>query len=252
VPVIVDKDLFDRVQERLDLNMKFSHRNNKRSDYLLTGLLVCTCGQSRTGDPGANGNLYYRCTNRLHRFPMKRTCFEGGVSATILDALVWQNLQALLSDPERIEAHASAWLETQHKAAEATKATDLDQLSEKLIAEEQRYAKAYGSGFMSEEVFNERMRDVLQRRKALTKKRQKAEATKLASVTISPKELAAKTSSLLKDLDFTDKKDIIRRVIQKIEVDQKEATVWGLIPLLSDGKVGLNAKHWHRWLAQRR
>ncbi|HTE22825.1 MAG TPA: hypothetical protein VK674_07375 [Candidatus Limnocylindria bacterium] len=44
-------------------------------------------------------------------------------------------------------------------------------------------------------------------------------------------------------MDFTDKKDITRGVIKKIEVNQKEATVWGLIPLLSDAKVGLNAEY---------
>lgn len=249
VPRIVSDELYEKVQERLVLNMKHSRRNNKKNDYLLVSLVQCTCGQSRTGDPGANGNLYYRCTDRLHRYPMPRKCYEGGVSATILDAVVWQKLEALLFNPSLIQKHAEKWLKTQERASEAANTENVVHQRQKLIAEEQRYAKAYGGGLMSEEVYDERMRDVMLRRKSLEKKADKLENVKVSHVTISAKALAEQTASLLKRLDFTDKKDIVRRAINKVEVNQKEATVWGFIPMPTDGKVGLNAKYWNRRIA---
>ena len=243
VTPLVEKELFDRVQTRLDANKKFSRRNNKRNDYLLTGLMVCSCGQSRTGDPGANGNLYYRCTNRLHKFPLQRTCDEGGVSATILDAIVWRKLEALLSNPAQIKKHADKWLKDQQRQSNTITREQLEGQLRKLLAEEQRYATAYGNELMSDEVYRDRMSDVFERRKQLSERRDELESVDVQRASISAQELVDKTATLFKGIDFDLKKDVVRRVIDKIEINQKESTIWGLIPVTSDGKVGLNAQY---------
>lgn len=72
VPRIISDELFAKVQDQLELNLKFARRNNKKNEYLLTGVIDCICGKPRTGDPANNGHLYYRCTDRLSRFPMPR------------------------------------------------------------------------------------------------------------------------------------------------------------------------------------
>lgn len=43
---------------------------------------------------------------------------------------------------------------------------------------------------------------------------------------------------LVQDLDFTNKKAIIQKIVTKVVATKKEITVWGLIPLLTTGKVG--------------
>jgi hypothetical protein len=64
VPRIIEPELFYRVQDRLAKN-KRARSNNKKHNYLVSGLIDCVCGYARTGDP-ANGNLYYRCNDRMN------------------------------------------------------------------------------------------------------------------------------------------------------------------------------------------
>jgi len=84
VSPIIDKPLFDKVQKQLELNKKFSPRNTKR-EYLLQGLIYCPCGQKRTGE-GIRNHEYYRCTSRLHSFPLPSQCHEGGVNTKVVYA----------------------------------------------------------------------------------------------------------------------------------------------------------------------
>ena len=144
VDPIIDEDLFGKVQNQLALNKKFSSRNNTVNPYLLTGLILCQCGKSRSGQGAGCGSTYYRCTDRSSRFPMptERECLEGGVAVKILDAVVWDKLAAFLKDPKLMQEQAERWAK---KAGERNQESALDAprdaLSE-LNAEEERYAKA--------------------------------------------------------------------------------------------------------------
>ena len=68
IPAIVPKELFDRVQEKLEKNKKAPARHKAEDDYLLTTKLFCgycgayLCGErgtSRTGDV----HHYYKCVS---------------------------------------------------------------------------------------------------------------------------------------------------------------------------------------------
>lgn len=65
VPAIVEEKMFDLAQQKLKDNIKFAPRNNKKHNYLLSGLLRCkTCSYSIYGKPASNSKykrLYYRC-----------------------------------------------------------------------------------------------------------------------------------------------------------------------------------------------
>lgn len=68
IPVIVPQELFDRVQQRLEMNKKAPARHKAEDDYLLTTKLFCgTCGAMMVGECGtsASGRThhYYRCVN---------------------------------------------------------------------------------------------------------------------------------------------------------------------------------------------
>jgi len=59
------------------------------------------CGRSRTGEGPLKGkHLYYRCTDRVLRFPLPPECRERGLNARIADELVWRQLVQLMSSPE--------------------------------------------------------------------------------------------------------------------------------------------------------
>lgn len=245
VPRIVDDEVFRKANQRLELNVKFARRNNKNHTYLLTGLIDCECGKPRTGDPANNGTYYYRCTDRLSRFPLKRVCFSGGVNSDLLDTLVWGRLHSFLSEPEVIQAQAERWQKTRLSSPAIRKREAAKKRLSETNREEHRYAKAYGQGYMTEKIFKEHMEDLMKRREKLEidiaqSRDEIAQTPKLSSA-----QLAVGITKLLENLDLTDKKAIIRILLKKVKATQKETTIWGQLPIKIE-QVGLNAEYRHR------
>lgn len=250
VPRIITDELFDKVQSQLRLNQKFSRRNNKKNDYLLTGIIDCECGKPRTGDPGANGNLYYRCTDRLTRFPMPRECFAGGVNATVVDSLVWSKLKELLASPEQLRKQAERWVDSVSSSPAVSKAKEARTKLKVLDDEERRYVKAYGTGFMSERLYKEQMQDVASRRTSLQKELGDLESKIRKQPKLSSEQLVAGVQKMLGNLDFTDKKAIIRQLVTNIKSTQESISIWGHLPVLVKAEVGFESEYRNCWVAE--
>jgi len=62
VPATIDAGLFATVQKQLEDSAKFSPRHQHR-EYLLKGLLYCSCGRRMYGFP-SGGQRYYKCSGR--------------------------------------------------------------------------------------------------------------------------------------------------------------------------------------------
>jgi len=67
IPAIIDKDLFERVQHRLEQNKKAPARAKAEEAYLLTTKLFCgKCGRLMAGESGTNSKKityhYYKCS----------------------------------------------------------------------------------------------------------------------------------------------------------------------------------------------
>ena len=84
IPVIVPKDLFDRVQKRLDKNKRAPACGKANEEYLLTTKLLCgKCGALMFGESGtsATGRTYYYLnvpTSSGARAATKRPCRRTG------------------------------------------------------------------------------------------------------------------------------------------------------------------------------
>jgi site-specific DNA recombinase len=114
VPALVDPALFAAVQEQLQENRHHARQGRRGARYLLQGLLVCArCGyayygkaispSSRRGHPRAYA--YYRCIGAdAYRFGGERVCHNTQVRTDRLEAAVWQEVCALLREPQRLEA----------------------------------------------------------------------------------------------------------------------------------------------------
>lgn len=236
VPAIIDKELFDKVQAKLIVHRRMNSRNNKKNEYLLNGLIECACGKARTGDPGNNTHLYYRCTDRLSKFPMPRECYERAINAPVLDALVWKQLTDLLSNPTLLKQQAKRWLNKPSPALERTDSirTRLNGLD----AEERRYTKAYGTGLMSERLYKQQAKDLLAMRSQLISELTVLETEAERRPQITVEQAIAGAKEVLRNLDLTDRKFIVRKLVDKIVATQKEATIWGHIPVLVPAEVG--------------
>ncbi len=270
VPAVISPDLFHKVQVQLEKNKRTNTRNNSVNNYLVAGLIECVCGKARTGDPVSNGSLYYRCTDRLSKFPLERECHEHGINVPVLDALVWRNIKELLLNPQLVAEQAKRRLSTSPLQSQ------LDTLHETLKkqeVEQYRYDKAYGQGSMSERRYKDMMYELNEKREALVSEISALEDEMTNQKPLTVEQYFDGTIKRVESLSFTEKKAIIKRVITKIVATKQEVSIWGRIPLLAtptgqiinnngngiyanylenEREVGLNVKHRHRRAAKRR
>ncbi len=81
VPALVEKDVFERVQRRMEANKKSPGRAKAKEEYLLSGKVFCgTCGGHMVGECGKSRNgtiyYYYKCINAKHGHTCKRKAIK--------------------------------------------------------------------------------------------------------------------------------------------------------------------------------
>ena len=97
VPAIVDKDIFEKVQQRMTQNKRQQGgRPPKNREYPLRGKVFCADCKSAMTISTSKGNYnYYRCTGkkRLH------TCDASPISADYLESRVAEAVRTILGNP---------------------------------------------------------------------------------------------------------------------------------------------------------
>lgn len=275
VPRIISDELFQKANAQIKSNGKLSQRF-KKNPYLFGGLISCPCGATRTGE-GQNGHFYYRCTDRLLKFPKPRTCFEAGVNVQVLDTVGWAKLCELMTDPTLLQQQLDRYAEEKKLlAGQSPKKDELRMQLKALEQEERRYVKGWGKGSMSETVYTDQMNSVARRRKELTDLMNKPEADKLAQL----REIDLETSvepfkQYLSNLGYEDKLFTVRKIVDKIIATKETVKICGKIPAyatsltvnkvgldvehsdtrdttqaINQEQVGLNARHWYRGVAK--
>lgn len=242
MPAILDKDLFYRAGKQLENNAWFSNRN-KKHDYLLSGLIFCECGSRMCGE-GVTGHYYYRCSNRIKRFPLPKDCFASGVNTKRIDGVVWTKVKKLLTNEDLLRKQAKRWLSEKQLNSNNYDETELEILKkklQKLADEEKRQAKAYGAGVLSFKVFKELMTDLRMKKMAFETQLRKAK-TKTERRESRPEltigEIGKRAPKVIAELLKEEKQMVLRKLVEKIIVDRERryAKIKGYIPLyLTDG-----------------
>jgi len=240
VEPIVERQLFDKVQVQLERNKRLNPRNNKKNNYLLSGLVQCPCGFARTGDP-SNGHTYYRCTDRLNHSTGLRQCFNGGINTTVLDALVWNNIKQMLVNPNLIADYAKKWQDNASPIEDQVNMLkkQINGLNEQV----ERLLSLYTTADISEETYRTRKDDIATRRDKLVHEINDLENLLAIQPKLPLEKLVCGVLELLEEPDFNEKREIIKTVITKVVATQKEINVWGFIPLIPKTEVGLNVKY---------
>jgi site-specific DNA recombinase len=271
-PRIISDELFEQAKSQIKSNGKHSQRC-KKNPYLFGGLIYCSCGATRTGE-GQVGHFYYRCIDRLLKFPKPRTCFESGVNVQVLDTVGWSKLSELMTDPKLLQEQLDRYIEEKKiQIGQSPKKEEIKRALKVIEEEERRYVKAWGMGTMSETVYTDQMNSVSRRRNDLKDQLSRPEEDKIANLrSIDLETFAEPFKQYLSNLPYEDKLFTVRKIVDKVIATKEKITICGMIPAYassisvkkvgldvkhsdtqdttqrnSDRQVGLDAKHWYCW-----
>ena len=132
-PALVDKQTFDKVQARLDLNKKAGATKKARMEYLLFNKLFCRyCGAHMIGDCGTSKmgvkHYYYSCHNKKN----KRICKKISEKKDYLEWYVVEQTLEYVLTPARMDIIAEAVVEEYEKEFNSDKIKELEKRLKKI------------------------------------------------------------------------------------------------------------------------
>jgi site-specific DNA recombinase len=230
VPALVDRALFEAVQEQLEENRRRARIPQKGSRYLLQGLLVCAkCGYAYHGRTNDERNAYYRCSGSMNlpRRGFERLCWNKELRLDQTDGAVWQEACRLLEAPERLEQEYRQRLLPQQKPNEQE---GLEAQMGKLRRGTARLIDSYADGLIDKQEFEPRVRRMRERMQHLEEQvqclKEASEVEEELRLMVGRLEtFAAKVQDGLHQADFQTRRDIIRALVKRVEVDEQQIRI---------------------------
>jgi site-specific DNA recombinase len=233
VPALVDVALFRATQEQLQENRSRARLGRRRPGYLLQGLTCCArCGYAYYGKTthqmGAGHQTkdfrYYRCSGSDgYRFGGERICSNAQIQGEFLETAVWREVSDLLRNPGRLERDSEAG---GRAGAPLDNIENLKAQRLKLQHALERLIDSFTEGLIEKDQFTSRMARTKSRIAELdTKIKDDAgdvdqlEHLRLAASRL--RELAAAVGPHLANADWHRRRDIIRTLVQRIEIGQE-------------------------------
>jgi site-specific DNA recombinase len=255
VPALVGEELFACVAEQLEENRRRARQRQRGARYLLQGLLVCAqCGYAYYGKPvsrraakGATRHYaYYRCTGTdAYRFGGERLCQNKQVRTDLLEEAVWDDVDALLKEPGRLEAEYRRRLDNKTSDKEAKERAQSESLIQRVKRGIARLIDAYGEGLVDKEEFEPRIRQLKERltrlqEQAKAQEELEAQEQQLRLVIGQLQDFAGRVKEDLGQADWSTRRDVIRALVKRIEIDGKEVRVVYRVDLspFADGPAG--------------
>ena len=239
VPAMVSRAHFDEVQAKLATNQSFAQRNNTAHRYLLRALVSCgCCGLACTARAINGRNFYYLCSGKGHSaFSHRATrCPARYTPADQLDALVWQDLCALLAEPGPLaaavaRAHGGAWLPQELLARRETLRRGQAHLRQQI----ERLTDAYLRAVLPLDEYERRRRDLEQRMQALAAQEEqlRCDATRrqqLAGLAASVEAFRARVQGGLAGANFEQRRQLVLLLIDRVVVTDAEVEIRYVLP----------------------
>ena len=225
VPALVDAALFESVQEQLEENRRRARIPEKGSRYFLQGLLVCAkCGYAYCGRTNDERNAYYRCGGAMNvpRQGFERVCRNKELRMDQADAVVWQEVCRLLEHPERLEQEYRRRLLPQEKPTEQE---GLSLQMGKLRRGIARLIDSYADGLIEKQEFEPRVTRMRERMQQMEEQLQQIKeesevGEELRLILGRLETFAAKVKDGLYQADFQTRRDIVRTLVKRVEIDE--------------------------------
>src|SRR2546430_6328213 len=245
VPAIIEPELYDLVQEQLAENRRRARQGQRGVRYLLQGLLVCkVCGyayygkaispSSRKGQPRAYA--YYRCLGTdAYRFGGQRICPNTQVRTDLVEVAVWEEVCRLLAQPQRLEQEYRRRGQAPRREARWDTPESLRAQSNKLRQGMARLIDSYAEGVIGKEEFEPRITRMKQRVTALEDQARQladeaAQHPELQLIIGRLEDFVPKVQSGLATADWLTRRDIIRALVRRVEIDKHQVTVVFRVP----------------------
>jgi site-specific DNA recombinase len=240
VPAIIDEDLFYAVQEQLDENRKLTRTGIKGANFLLQGLVVCqACHyayygkwiKSKPRKTAIYNYAYYRCSGRDgYRFGGKRLCNNTQIRVDTLDIAVWEEVKKLLQNPDRLlEEYERRLSESEKSPLEQTNDALEKQMS-RLKSGISRLIDSYTQEYIDKNEFEPRIKEMKQRLKQIENEKEKImDQIKIKKefrlIITGIENFASCVETKLDQIDWKTKRDIIRTLVKRIEINREDVNV---------------------------
>jgi len=172
---------------------------------------------------------YYRCIGTdAYRFAGERVCDNIQVRTDMLDQLVWEEICALLEDPQRLEQEYQHRLQAPNKENE-----DLVAIQAQIVKVRRGIARlidSYAEGFIEKQEFQPRISRLRQRLTSLETQTQQLEdemarQAELRLVVTRLEDFAAKVTDSLAEANWLTKRELIRTLVRQVEIGKEEVNV---------------------------
>ena len=241
VPALVSESLYDSVQEQLEENRKQARQRRRGARYLLQGLIVCGhCHYAYYGKPvsrkATKGRTvhysYYRCIGSDgYRFAGERICDNKQVRTDELDNLVWVQVSALLRHPERLSKEYQRRLDELEKTdAQAHDTAALTAQANKLKKGISRLIDTYAEGYLDKEEFEPKIKQLKTKLLQIETQieacqQQTSKQMELCLIVNQIEQFSGTVKTNLDNLEFHEKRDLIRALVKRIEIYKDEIIV---------------------------
>ncbi len=237
VPALVDEAVFETVQEQLQENQQRARIGQRGARYLLQGLLVCACcGYAYYGKPispsARKGNprsyAYYRCIGSdAYRFGGVRLCWNKQLRTDLVDEAVWNEVCKLLEDPSRLEQEYRQRLLAK---ACSTELTGLEASLGRLRQGIARLIDSYAEGMIDKAEFEPRITRMRERITQLEEQVRQIQDEagmehELRLILGRLETFASKVKEGLAEADWLTRRELIRTLVKRVEVNQEHVNV---------------------------
>jgi site-specific DNA recombinase len=240
VPALVEEALYAAVQEQLAENRRRARQSQRGARYLLQGLLVCKVwGYAYYGKPLSpsarkhrpRGYAYYRCVGTdSYRFGGHRVCANTQMRTDLVEIAVWQEVCQLLKEPQRLEREYQRRGYARPRSAKWETPESLRAQISKLQRGMARLIDGYAEGLIEKVEFAPRIKRMKQRVTVL-----EDQVQQLADEALQQRELklligqleefVTKVQRNLASADWEMKRELIRALVRRVEIDKQEVTV---------------------------
>ena len=239
VPALVSQEDFDRVQAKLALNKKQAARNNKSYRYLLRALVSCGACQSACIARSTHGGLRYyicRCQAQPLYSQHDQRCHARCIPAQQLDALVWEDLCQLLTQPDYIvealrRARGGHWLPQHLQSRKQALRKAEAGISQQL----ERLTDAYLMAILPLAEYQRRRSELEQKSQVLEAQVKELGAqvdrqAELVQLGASIEDFCHRIQAGLADAMFEQKRTLVELLIDRVLVDNGEVEIRYVVP----------------------